>query len=326
MKKALPFFLVSVLLFLSSCVAGNGAQLYYDYDLTEYITVGDFSKTVDRESDDYKKYYRQFYFDYFGEDFAYNLDSGEVQEGDKININYFGTYNGEEFDGGSELNYSIRVGDELFTVEGFEKGLIGIPLGGERTLELTLPDSYHNKELAGKEVTYLVSVNSITRYPEPSDAQAVEYGFASYDDYHKQADEFAIGVCVFNSAYDCMEIKAYPEKETEILVDELYAEYAASYAENGMSVQAYVASVDWTMEQFNDHLYDSIQKDFRRMPRDLLSYYILHVHDSKLTLKEIEDYRDGLGEDFQDVSDIQLERMAVYSKALRVCCDIAEVK
>ena len=332
MKKLYAVFVVICLIAgLSACASDNGAQLYYDYDLTEYITVGDFSKVVDRNSDEYKKLYREFYFDAFGEDFAQILSVGEVKEGDKVNINYYGTINGEEFDGGSELDYTLRIGDGLFTVEGFEKGIVGTKLGGEVILELTLPDDYHNKELAGKEATFKIQVNAITRYLEPDNSQVVKYGFESLEEFRSEADDFAVSVCVFNAAYDAMEIKKYPEKETEKLVSELYKEYAAGYAEKGYSVEAFVASVDWTMEKFYEHLHDSVMYDFRRMPRDLLSYYFLDKYDRKLTSKEFQDCSDRLaleyGEDeFKKIPDIELERIAVYEKALKVCLEIAEVR
>ena len=111
MRKIYALFVsVCLILCLAACASDNGAQLYYDYDLSEYISVGEFSKVVERNSDEYKKLYREFYFDAFGEDFAQILSVGEVKEGDKVNINYVGTINGEEFDGGSELNYSLRIG------------------------------------------------------------------------------------------------------------------------------------------------------------------------------------------------------------------------
>lgn len=331
MRKIYALFVsVCLILCLAACASDNGAQLYYDYDLSEYISVGEFSKVVDRNSDEYKKLYREFYFDAFGEDFAQILSVGEVKEGDKVNINYVGTINGKEFDGGSELNYSLRIGDGLFTVDGFEKGIIGTKLGEEVTLDLTLPDDYYSKEFAGKAATFKIQVNGITRYPEPDNSQAVKYGFESIEDFRSKADDFAISVCVFNSAYDAMDIIAYPEKETEKLVSELYKEYAAGYAEKGFSVESYVASVDWTMEKFYEHLHDSVKYDFRRMPRDLLSYYFLETYDRKLTMKEFNECSDRLaleyGEDkFKKIPDIELERIAVYEKALKICLEIAEV-
>ncbi len=322
--------LFSALFTLASCTASDSAQLYYEYDMNDYIAVDDYSKSVDRNSDNYKKMYREYYKDAFGDKLAYKVKEGSVLEGDKVNINYIGMYNGEEFDGGTEYGYALTVGDGLFIVEGFEKKLIGTPLGGEVVFNAILPDSYHNKELAGKEVTYTVQINSITRYPMPDDEEAKKYGFESYEDFNDRADSFAIGVCVFNNAYDSAEIKSFPKEETELLMSVLYDDYVESCAEKGVSVEDYVASVGWTMDRFNSHLKDSIQKDFRKMPRDLLSYYILQTEDQKLTQKEILEFTDNLPKKYgikaKDISDIELERMAVYEKALDVCFQMAEVK
>ncbi len=331
MKRFLSIvILITAFFSLISCTTADSAQFYYDYDMNDYIVVDDYSKAIDRNSDEYKKMYREFYRDAFGDDLAYVVKDGAVLDGDKVNINYEGKYNGEEFDGGTELNYVLTVGDGFFTVDGFEKNLIGTPLGGEVVFNATLPDNYHNKSLAGKEVTYRVQINSITRYPEPDNDDVKKYGFESYEDYKNQADDFAIGVCVFNNAYDSMTIKSYPEIETEKLIKVLYDDYVNNCTEKGTTIEAYVASVGWTMDQFNSHLKDSVQKDFRKMPRDLLSYYILQVTDQKLTQKEILEFADLLPERYgiekNSVTDIELERMAVYEKALKVCRQMAEVK
>ena len=50
-----------LILVFTACASDNGTQLYYDYDLSEYITVGDYSVVVDRNSDNYKKLYRELF-------------------------------------------------------------------------------------------------------------------------------------------------------------------------------------------------------------------------------------------------------------------------
>ena len=90
------------------------------------------------------------------------------QNGDKLNIDYKGYMNGEEFDGGSAEGVDFELGSGYF-FDAFEEGLVGKELG-EHTLELNFPDDYY-EDLAGKPVTFVVTINSIaeTVVPELSD-------------------------------------------------------------------------------------------------------------------------------------------------------------
>ena len=90
------------------------------------------------------------------------------QNGDKLNIDYKGYMDGEEFEGGSAEGVDFELGSGYF-FDAFEEGLVGKELG-EYTLELNFPDDYY-EDLAGKPVTFVVTINSIaeTVVPELSD-------------------------------------------------------------------------------------------------------------------------------------------------------------
>lgn len=84
-----------------------------------------------------------------------------VQEGDTVNIDYFGTKDGVAFDGGSETGYNLVIGSNSF-IEGFEAGLIGHSIGEDVKLDLTFPKDYNNADLAGAAVVFDVKINSIS--------------------------------------------------------------------------------------------------------------------------------------------------------------------
>lgn len=92
--------------------------------------------------------------------------SGTVKKGDTIKIDYVGTISGKEFDGGSADDYSLTIGSGQF-IDGFEDGLIGSKVGAKKTLDLTFPDDYGNTDLAGKDVEFKVTINSIEKTVVP---------------------------------------------------------------------------------------------------------------------------------------------------------------
>lgn len=85
-----------------------------------------------------------------------------VQDGDTVNIDYVGKYadSGEEFDGGTAQGADLVIGSNTY-IEGFESGLVGVNVGDTVDLNLTFPENYGAENLAGKDVVFTVTVNSI---------------------------------------------------------------------------------------------------------------------------------------------------------------------
>ena len=81
-------------------------------------------------------------------------------EGDKVNIDYAGTKDGEAFDGGSAESSDLELGSGRM-IPGFEDGIVGMKAGEEKTLQLSFPDEYHSEELKGAAVEFKVTLNNV---------------------------------------------------------------------------------------------------------------------------------------------------------------------
>jgi len=82
--------------------------------------------------------------------------------GDKVNIDYAGTIEGNEFAGGSAQNSELELGSGRM-IPGFEEGIVGMKAGTQKLLQLKFPDDYHKDELKGAEVEFKIIVNSISQ-------------------------------------------------------------------------------------------------------------------------------------------------------------------
>lgn len=80
--------------------------------------------------------------------------------GDQVEIDYRGTLNGEEFQGGRAQGYKLVLGEGQ-TLKDFEGAILGMKAGESKSFELTFPEDYHAKELAGKTVTFAVTLNQV---------------------------------------------------------------------------------------------------------------------------------------------------------------------
>ena len=85
---------------------------------------------------------------------------GEVKNGDVAIIDFEGFKAGEAFDGGKGENYSLEIGSNTF-IPGFEEQVIGMKAGDEKDLNVTFPEDYGAKELAGAPVVFKVKVNEV---------------------------------------------------------------------------------------------------------------------------------------------------------------------
>ena len=96
-----------------------------------------------------------------------------AQEGDTAVLDYEGFADGVPFDGGKDEGYELRLGSHTF-IPGFEEQVIGLSAGDEKDINVTFPEEYHAKELAGKPVTFKIKVHEVkeTQVPAKDDELA----------------------------------------------------------------------------------------------------------------------------------------------------------
>ena len=84
-----------------------------------------------------------------------------LKKGDTINIDYTGSIDGKEFEGGSSEDEVLTLGDYEY-LEEFEDGLIGKEVGTTVTVPVKFPEDYGDEELNGKQAQFKITINSVT--------------------------------------------------------------------------------------------------------------------------------------------------------------------
>ncbi len=85
---------------------------------------------------------------------------GAAEKGDRLTINFVGTIDGVAFDGGTAEDVALEIGSGQF-IPGFEDQLIGAKAGDDVTVNVTFPEEYGVKELAGKAASFATKVTKV---------------------------------------------------------------------------------------------------------------------------------------------------------------------
>jgi len=148
----------------------SGTSIYgIDINPEDYVELGEYKGLtvpleVEEVTQDVIDEELEMLASYYAEDEM--ISEGAVESGDIANIDYVGRKDGVAFDGGTAEGYDLTIGSGSF-ISGFEDGLIGVKVGETVDLALTFPEEYHSEELAGQDVIFTVTVNSINRQKIP---------------------------------------------------------------------------------------------------------------------------------------------------------------
>lgn len=143
-------------------VAGVTASDYITLPEDLDLTLSDEANTVSDED----------VADYINENIMVNYtETQEVTDraaadGDTVNIDYVGTVDGVEFDGGSAEGYDLPLGSGTF-IDGFEEQIVGHTPGESFDVTVTFPEDYRATDLAGKEAVFATTLNYISESVTP---------------------------------------------------------------------------------------------------------------------------------------------------------------
>ena len=175
-----------------------------------------------------------------------------AENGDHVVMDYVGTVDGQEFEGGAGRDQLLELGSGRL-VPGFEEQLVGAQAGDDRTVTVTFPEDYPAPELAGQEARFAVTVNEVKakNLPEPDDDFASEA--AGFDTLAELRDDISQRLAKQDEAAlereyeDAVVEAAVAEAEVEVpdrlihsRAHELLEDTFSMLARQGISKEAYL--------------------------------------------------------------------------------------
>lgn len=302
MKKAVSLILAALTLSATLVSCGTDDDLLtrkYNYDLSEYITLGDYKnlpakgyryEVTDEEIQQQVLATRSYH--------ARTIDVTDrpAQSGDIVYVNYVGTIGGEEFEGGSEDDCEVTIGVGTLP---FEDTLIGKNPGESYSVDITLPDPYPAyPENSGKDVHFEIYVDSILEQELPvyNDDYARAYlGHDSTADFEKHVrtlleDHY---LSVFREYVDSQiwpliventTVTQYPEAEVEEMYDSIITSNTAYAEAMGLNLAPYI-EVNYGMTE--EEFYQSVREECEaRVKDEMICYAIARAENISLSEEE----------------------------------------
>lgn len=211
--------------------------------------------------------------------FKEEIADGPAQVNDQITIDFKGTKDGVAFDGGTAQDYEMVLGSGGM-IEGFEDGIVGMKVGETKTLDLTFPEDYREKSLAGQPVQFEITVKRIYRapaeIPELTDEWVAKNSkLTTVDEYRSsvrtaleneaaQSAEQELYSKAWNMLLETSEIKEYPEKDLNNALEESKRMYQDFADQAGMTLEEFVESQGYTMEDFEEQNLSYIQAKLKQ--------------------------------------------------------------
>lgn len=243
-------------------------------------------------------------------------EDGVVESGDTVNIDFSGSVDGEEFEGGQAEGYDLEIGSGSF-IPGFEEQLEGMKVDEEKDVVVTFPEEYHAEELAGKEATFKTKVNEIKfkEVPELTDeiANELDAEANTVDEYkenlrkrlaeQKATDaenvekEEAITKATDNTTIDI------PEAMVNTELDRMVSEFAQRIQQQGLDLQTYFQISGQDETQLREQMKDDAEQ---RVKTNLTLTAIAEAEKIEATDEDIDKELEKMSKQFNiSVEDIK---------------------
>ena len=199
----------------------------------------------------------------------------EIKKDDIANIDFVGSVDGVEFEGGKGEDYPLTIGSGTF-IPGFEDQLIGHKAGETVDVKVTFPENYGAKDLAGKEALFVTTIKTVKekQVPAADDEFASEVSeFDTLDEYKKDLkktlkeekekaatttnERNVIAKVVENASVEI------PAPMLEAQLDNMLYDYQTRLAQQGIPMDQYLKITGQTVEQIKDQMKESAEKNLK---------------------------------------------------------------
>ena len=224
-------------------------------------------------------------------------EGAEVKDGDFTTLDFEGFVDGEAFEGGKGQDYPLQIGSGSF-IPGFEDQLIGAKIGEEKEVNVTFPEEYHAKELAGKAATFKCTIRSIKQKELPAMDDELAKKVSKFEtleelkaDVRKNLEENAARKAENDQKSAAIEMATnnitvdIPAVMIDNRVEGMIREMAMRLEQQGMSFDAYLQYAGTDINKIREDYRETAEKNVRT---DLMLEEVAKAEDIKVEAKDLD--------------------------------------
>lgn len=203
------------------------------------------------------------------------VEDRPAENGDIAVIDFEGFKDGVPFDGGKDENYELALGSGTF-IPGFEEQIVGKSTGDEFTINVTFPENYQMKDIAGQLCEFKVKLNEIKTKELPDlddefvkDATEFETIDELKNDMRTRLEERSAKNAemeaenkIFESLIEKMTADI-PEIMFENKIDEMVRDFEMRLSQQGLNMEMYLTYTNMDMAAFRKTFEDQAQKQVK---------------------------------------------------------------
>ena len=195
-----------------------------------------------------------------------------VQEKDLVKIDFTSMLGDKPFEGGAVKDQIIQVGGGQL-IEGLDKGMIGMEIGDNRDIKVQVPEDYHNKEIAGKEVDFNIILKGIQvqELPKLNDEFAREL---DTEKKYENLEDMKAKIRIELEDYERKEaLKATKKKFAEQLTEQNPVDLPEGLIKEQVKFMSDQANKKQGKEAKHDHGHDHDHRHGEEVTPELISKY-----------------------------------------------------
>lgn len=273
------------------------------------------------------------------------VKEGAAELGDTVVIDFVGTVDGVEFDGGKGENFSLELGSGQF-IPGFEDQLVGAKAGETVEVNVTFPEQYQAEDLAGKDAKFVTTVHEVKAKEVPAlddelakdideEVETLDELKAKYRKELESAKEIAFDDAVEGAALELAvanaEIVELPEEMVHDEVHRAMNEFMGNMQRQGISPEMYFQLTGTTEEDLHKQYEADADK---RVKTNLVIEAIAKAEGFEASDEEIEKEINDLASEYNmEVEQVRnllsadmLKHDIAMKKAVEVVTSTAKVK
>ena len=273
------------------------------------------------------------------------VKEGAAENGDTVVIDFVGSVDGVEFDGGKGDNFSLELGSGQF-IPGFEDQLVGAKAGETVDVNVTFPEDYQAEDLAGKDAKFVTTVHEVKAKEVPAlddelakdideEVETLDELKAKYRKELEAAKEIAYDDAVEGAALELAvanaEIVELPEEMVHDEVHRAMNEFMGNMQRQGISPEMYFQLTGTTEEDLHKQYEADADK---RVKTNLVIEAIAKAEGFEASDEEIEKEINDLASEYNmEVEQVRnllsadmLKHDIAMKKAVDVVTSTAKVK